>query len=114
MNGKAELRNQNNAQSAKGMIGIRKKRMIKMDGMKMINICFVVFLLFGVLVIVTMIVDQFYVMPLAAEKANTYCRNNGFDQHKTFSRVGLLSEEPVGIKCEYAEKYTDLGIRSNS
>ena len=59
------------------------------------------------------IYDTFYIKPIADEKANTICKENGFDQYKRFSRVGLFSKNPIGIKCEYAERYTDLGIRSN-
>ncbi len=44
---------------------------------------------------------------------NEFCKATGFDQYKEFSRVGLFSEVPVGIKCEYAERYTDLGVRIN-
>ncbi len=58
-------------------------------------------------------VDNFYVKPVADDNANSYCKSVGFDQYKTFSRVGLWSEVPVGIKCEYADKYTDLGVRNN-
>lgn len=57
--------------------------------------------------------DSNFIEPVAAENANTYCQSIGFDQYKSFSRVGLFSQKPVGIKCEYAEKYTDLGIRTN-
>jgi len=75
---------------------------------------FMVLVLIGALtMIVSLTYDTFYIEPLAADAANTYCMTQGFDQYKSFSRVGLFSEVPVGIKCEYAEKYTDLGIRSN-
>ncbi len=68
----------------------------------------------GLLVFLTAITyDTFYIKPIADEKANTICKENGFDQYKRFSRVGLFSKNPIGIKCEYAERYTDLGIRSN-
>ena len=60
-----------------------------------------------------MIVDSFYIEPVADDNANNYCKSLGFDQYKSFSRVGLWSENPVGIKCEYAEKYTGLGVRNN-
>ena len=57
--------------------------------------------------------DCMYVRPIASEKANIYCQDLGFDQYKEFSRVGIFSKEPIAIKCEFAERYTDLGIRSN-
>ncbi len=59
------------------------------------------------------IYDNLYVKPIADNKANDYCKMLGFDQYKEFSRIGMLSKEPVAIKCEYAERYTDLGVRSN-
>ncbi len=58
--------------------------------------------------------DATFVKPVAANKANDHCRSLGLDQYKSFSRVGILSENPVAIKCEYAERYTDLGVRTNT
>lgn len=57
--------------------------------------------------------DVIYIKPLADDNANNYCKSLGFDQYKSFTRVGLWSKNPVGIKCEYAERYTDLGVRIN-
>lgn len=57
-------------------------------------------------------VDMTYLAPIADNAANTHCQRLGFDQYKSYSRIGLLSTEPVGIKCEYAERYTDLGVRT--
>ena len=71
------------------------------------------YLFFSVLVIGGMMFDSMYVKPIADDNANNYCKNIGFDQYKSFSRVGLFSENPVGIKCEYAERYTDLGVRTS-
>jgi len=56
--------------------------------------------------------DGLYVRPIADNNANNYCRELGFDQYKDYSRLGLLSENPIAIKCEYAERYTDLGVRT--
>ena len=58
------------------------------------------------------VVDEYYVKPIASDNANNYCKGLDFDQYKSFSRVGIWSENPVGIKCEYAERYTDLGVRT--
>lgn len=58
--------------------------------------------------------DTLFIKPIASNNANSYCRSLGFDQYKSFSRVGLFSINPVGTKCEYAEKYTDLGVRVNT
>ena len=60
-----------------------------------------------------LIVDIVYIKPIADNAANVYCQSHGFDQYKAFSRVGFWSKVPVGIKCEFAEKYTDLGVRNN-
>ncbi len=66
-----------------------------------------------VLGVVGLLYDSVYVKPIASNKANEVCKTLDFDQYKTFSRVGVFSKVPVGIKCEYAERYTDLGIRNN-
>lgn len=58
------------------------------------------------------IIDERFMKPTAAANANEYCKANGFDQYKEYQRIGLLSSTPVAIKCEYAEKYTDLGVRT--
>ncbi len=58
--------------------------------------------------------DGLYIKPVAANRANDYCRSLGLDQYKSFSRIGILSENPVAIKCEYSERYTDLGVRTNT
>ena len=71
-----------------------------------------VFAIVGVIALGLIIYDGVYVKPIADNNANNYCQNLGFDQYKSFSRVGVFSIKPVGIKCEYAERYTDLGVRS--
>ena len=58
--------------------------------------------------------DSLFIKPIASANANSYCRSLDFDQYKSFSRVGLFSRNPIGIKCEYAERYTDLGVRTNA
>ncbi len=58
-------------------------------------------------------IDYKFYEPQAADVANDYCEARGFDQHKSFKRIGFFSTEPVAVKCEYAEKYTDLGVRVN-
>ena len=68
---------------------------------------------FCVLLFVGVVYDSFYIKPIADNEANEYCKALDFDQYKTFSRIGLFSKVPVGIKCEYAERYTDLGVRIN-
>ena len=73
----------------------------------------IILVLFLGITLTYVLIDGFYVKPTADNRANEYCKSLGFDQYKTFSRVGLWSEIPIGIKCEYAEKYTDLGVRNN-
>ena len=75
--------------------------------------CLGLFLMLMMVLLGSAIYDALYIKPIVDEKANTYCKVNGFDQYKKFSRIGLFSKNPIGIKCEYAERYTDLGIRSN-
>jgi hypothetical protein len=72
----------------------------------LVGFCFL--FIFGI------IIDQCYCSPVAADRANEYCKSSGFDQYKAFSRVGFFSETPVAIQCEYAEKYTDLGVRAST
>lgn len=84
-----------------------------MDKIMLLLIIWAVFFgAFGIAGIVYLSVDGFYVKPIADNSANEYCKALGFDQYKTFSREGLWSEIPIGIKCEYAERYTDLGVRT--
>lgn len=83
--------------------------MDEMDFLLMLPIAMV--LLVISLLIPTMY-DNMYLRPIAAEKANGHCVAIGFDQYKEFDRIGFFSKDPVAIKCEYAERYTDLGVRT--
>jgi len=76
-------------------------------------IMLVFFMIFIIIGVIYLFVDIAYVAPVADTNANNYCKSLGFDQYKSYSRVGLWSENPVGIKCEFAERYTDLGVRIN-
>ena len=75
-------------------------------GMVEFYIAFFIFMLFFCF----LIYDQAYCNPLASEKANIYCEEKGFDFYKSFSRVGIFSKEPVGIKCTYVEQYKEINI----
>ncbi len=66
-----------------------------------------------ILFLISLGFDILFIHPIAADAANEHCKEIGLDQYKSFSRVGLFSKNPIGIKCEYAEKYTDLGVRVN-
>ena len=59
-------------------------------------------------------VDELYFKPVAKDNANNHCKGLGFDQYKQMSRVGIWSIDPVAVKCEYSEKYIDLGVRANT
>lgn len=75
------------------------------------------FLFLGVLFIVivggALFVDLIINEPTRSEIANQYCKDLGFDQYKYYSNKPF-SNDVKGIQCEYAEKYTDLGVRINS
>ncbi len=76
-----------------------------------------VILIMGILVLTILVVysmDELFVKPIAKDNANEHCKALGFDQFKEMSRVGIFSINPVAIKCEYAERYTDLGVRANA
>ena len=55
------------------------------------------------------IIDSIHKYPIAAEKANKYCLQRGFDFYDDFERIGILSEDPIAIKCKYAEQ--NLNVR---
>jgi len=67
------------------------------------NIVMILTFILSITIIVFVTYDIFFIRPLAADTANDYCVTLGFDQHKTFVRLGVFSKVPVAIKCEYAE-----------
>ncbi len=71
------------------------------------------FVLF-ILIIIIGSIDGLFIKPIAKDNANNHCIGLGFDQYKEMSRVGIFSTNPIAIKCEYAERYSDLGIRTNN
>ncbi len=81
----------------------------KMDGFE---VCFLLLFILLAIVIIISIPDELYFKQIAKDNANGYCRGLGFDQYKEMSRIGIWSINPVAIKCEYAERYTDLGVRT--
>ncbi len=54
--------------------------------------------------------DDFYVRPIVNEKANEYCQEQGFDFYEDYSRVGILSKEPVAVICKYVEQYRNIDL----
>ena len=83
-----------------------------MEAMDIINFLglFMIIILLGALLMTG--ITEFYINPTAAETANTQCRILGFDQYKSFKRVGVFSTVPVAIQCEYSERYSNLGVRT--
>ena len=57
--------------------------------------------------------DDLYIQPIANEKANEVCQEKGFDFYEKYSRVGILSKEPVAIICKYVEQYRDIDLNIN-
>lgn len=57
------------------------------------------------------IIDGVYKHPQAAETANQICQENGYDFYESFARVGILSTEPVAIKCKYVDNYQEMDIK---
>ncbi len=80
--------------------------------MKLMMGFLIIWIIFGVSAASISLIDLIYKHPIAEDKANFLCKQMGFDQHKSFSRVGIWSIDPLAIKCEYAERYTDLGVRT--
>lgn len=84
-----------------------------MEAENLVGVMF--FVLFCILVIfgIFAMIDSLFIKPVADDTANNHCIMLGFNQYKSYSRIGLFSKVPVAIKCEYAERYTDLGVRTN-
>jgi len=59
------------------------------------------------------IIDGVYQYPKAAEKANQICEEQGYDFYEDFSRVGILSSEPVAVICKYVENYKEVDMNIN-
>ena len=49
-------------------------------------------------------------MPYNVEQANTYCKNLGYDQYKSYTDTFIPSKHIYGIKCEYISRL-DLNIK---
>ena len=70
---------------------------------------FFISILFSILVV--SVIDMTYKEPLAADKANEICKEQGYDSYEKFSRVGFLSNEPIAIRCKYVDNYKDIDMR---
>ena len=82
--------------------------------MELMEKLLVVIVILGMAAIIGVVVDSVWTHPIAKDNANIECKELGFDQVKGFSRIGLFSTTPVAIKCEYAERYSDLGVRTTA
>ena len=85
-----------------------------MDTMNYFEKTMITFLVILLFVCIGGLVDAIWIHPVAENNANIECKELGFDQVKEFSRIGVFSTTPVAIKCEYAERYTDLGVRTTA
>ena len=56
------------------------------------------------------VIDVTYKLPQAAETANQICQEQGYDFYEKFSRIGILSDEPVAIECKYVQNYQEMDI----
>lgn len=67
--------------------------------------------LFLVLIMIGVaMVDAFYKIPQAAQRANEICQEQGYDFYEKFERIGFLSKEPVAIKCKYVDNYKQIDM----
>lgn len=57
----------------------------------------------------SLLLDQIYKEPIAADVANEYCKSQGFDNYKSFDRLPY-TVEPIAVKCGYAEKYIPIKL----
>ncbi len=57
--------------------------------------------------------DSFYIIPAVEEKANQDCQEQGFDFYEDYSRIGILSKEPIAIICKYVDQYRNIDLNIN-
>ena len=79
-----------------------------MDRFEIIIISLLLCFLFGLIIFA--IIEIGYKYPEAAEKANQICKEQGYDYYEKFERIGILSNEPVAIKCKYVDNYQDIDM----
>ncbi len=79
--------------------------------MDLISVGIVLLLVFSLFVMAPIgIIDETYKRPQAAEKANQICQEQGYDFYESFERIGILSDEPVAIKCKYVDNYKEIDM----
>ena len=57
-------------------------------------------------------IDSIWSIPQAAENANQYCKDKGYDFYESFQRIGLLSDNPIAIVCKYVDQYRKIDVRT--
>lgn len=80
------------------------------DGDMGVNIIVGIALILAAIFLVVSVIDDVWVKPVAADKANQHCETRGFDFYESFERIGILSEDPVAITCKYVEQYRKIDI----
>ena len=82
-----------------------------MDGNDFIAGSIVTFLILLIISICVLgLVDEEYRIPQAAENANQFCQEQGYDFYERFERIGILSSTPVAIECKYVQNYQEMDI----
>ena len=79
-----------------------------MDGEIIFFIVFGFLLLF--VIIPFAIIETTFSYPQAAENANQFCKEQGYDFYESFERIGILSTTPVAIECKYVQNYQEMDI----
>jgi len=67
-------------------------------------------ILWFVIGIPILIIDETVTRPQAAENANQFCKEQGYDFYESFERIGILSTTPVAIECKYVQNYQEMDI----
>ena len=57
--------------------------------------------------------EEYWIKPIASERANEICQEQGFDFYEGYDRIGILSKEPVAIICKYVEQYRIIDLNMN-
>ncbi|KKN34618.1 hypothetical protein LCGC14_0792080 [marine sediment metagenome] len=78
--------------------------------LKFMSVLLIVSILLFIISIPLMVYDSMYINPIAQEKANEYCQEQGFDFYKEYSRIGFLSKEPIAVICKYVEQYRNIDL----
>ena len=56
------------------------------------------------------IIDSLYFSPIASDRANSHCEDLEFDFYEDYDRIGLLSKNPVAIRCKYVDQYRQIDL----